>query len=144
MSDDLNIALIGLFAGVIGGFLQAWLGRRWEWSRFMRDNKREAYASLMGSMAVLTFYPEASDEATKAKASVAELRCRIGLFGSSKVIKSLGPVFDHWDFASEIGQGEFAEAMLVMREDMGRSAEESLKDHLRRLVFSTSAKPGAP
>ena len=136
MSEDLKIALIGLAAGAIGGLLQAWLTRRSEWSRFMRDNKREAYANLMSSIAVLAFYPATSDQALRAKAAVAELRCRIALFGSSKVIQTLGLVFErNADLASPAGQSDFADAMLVMREDMGRSFERSLKEHLRRLVF---------
>ena len=141
MSDDLKIALIGVVAGIIGGLIQAWLSRRAERLRFMRDNKREAYANLMSSIAVLAFYPSASNEGKKAKASVAELRCRIALFGSSHVIKSLATVFErNLDLASPQAQADFAEAMRIIREDMGRGAESRLTDDLKRLVFSGSSK----
>ena len=144
MPVQLQIALIGLVAGTIGGLLQAWFTRRFEWSRFMRDNKREAYANLMSSIAILAFYPTTSDEGKKAKASVAELRCRIALFGSSKVIQTLARVFErNPDLVSPSAQSDFADAMLVMREDMGRSSEGDLKDDLRRLVFATPREVSA-
>lgn len=139
MDDRLLLALVALAGALIGGLLQAWSNRRVERGRFFRENKREMYGSFLTSLATLSIYSEGAPEILTAKMSMAEARCRIGLYSSPEVIQLVARIFEQNDLTTAKGQADLSRAVAAMRRDVGLRGGQALESDLMSLIFTTPA-----
>jgi hypothetical protein len=142
MAEGFSIALIGFVSALGGGALQAWASRSFERHRFFRDNKREIYGHFLSGIAALSVYPPSSAEHRNARAQVTENRCKIALFGSPEVIRTVGLVFNHDNFLDDDAQSALANAVTAMRADTGLKADISTNAQLLNLLFASKGKSG--
>ncbi len=141
MSDTLFIAIVGFLAAVIGGVIQTWATRRFEVSRFERQNRNNAYLAYLRGIGEISF-AQGDDRATQlAHANIAEARGRIALSGSQEVIEKMIMVFDNGaDTHSKKARTDLAALLLAMREDSLGSPEMSNADNLFVLAFGDGPK----
>lgn len=79
MPDGLVIALVGFVAAIVGGLIQVWATRRFDVSRFERQNRHDAYLSYLNGISRLSFAKDDNDEILAALAQIAEARGRVAL-----------------------------------------------------------------
>jgi len=144
ISQPLLTAIVALAAAIMGGLVQAWWNRSFERQKFVRDQKRELYSSFLSALAKLSIYIEGSVDHLAAKALMAEVRCRIGLYGSPAVIRAVAAIFDFSDLTTIEGQAVMAKAVAAMREDSGASLADVTSDQLSSLVFRRAKEAEAP
>lgn len=141
MSDTLLVAIVGFVAAVMGGIIQAWTARRFEVSRFERQNRNQAYLAYLRGIGELSF-AQGDDKATQsAHASIAEARGRIALSGSQIVIDRMITVFQNGaDTHSPKARADLAALLLAMRKDSLGSPERGDADNLFVLTFGEGPK----
>ena len=141
MPEPIIVALIALSGAMVGAVLQAALTRSFEKSKFIRDNRRAAYQDFLTSLADLSLHDPSSPEHRKAKALLAETRCRIALFGSKNVVQLLADIFvNSTTFENPMDQYRLYQVILEMRRDSIGWKDRGIKVDLHLLIFASAGK----
>ena len=137
MISGLFVALVGLASAILGGAIQAYATGRFERTKFERQAKWELYSAYFVALGELTFYDRDTDRHVAALATMAQVRSRIAIHGSDKVIQSVANVFRYPNLLSEDAQEAMAIAVAAMRVDVGQSNGKATPDELRELMFAS-------
>lgn len=131
------VALVGLAAAVIGGLLQAAAARIFERIKFIRERKAELYASYFTALGELSFSGADEERHRNALSFMSQLRGRIGILGSSDVIRAVGDVFNHSSLSGPDAQEAMGRALRAMRKDLGERDTDVTTPELIQLMFGS-------
>ncbi len=134
------VAIFGLVAAVIGGMIQAVSARSFEARRFERESKWDLYSKFFVTLGELVISEPGSERLVNAKSLMIQLRGRIGIVGSSEVIRAVGEVFDYPDFNDPPSRAIMAKALNAMRADVGKGGDPVDENALVQLLFGERGK----
>ncbi len=139
MTNGILIALIGLVAALIGGAIQAFATGKFEASKFERQAKWDLYTSYFVTLGELTFRKTEDEKYSDAMAAMAQIRGRIGIYGSPDVILAVGNVFRFESLRSQEAQDAMAAALEAMRKDVGKKDTVITREMLKQVMFGSRA-----
>jgi hypothetical protein len=143
MPEPITVALIALGAGLLGALFQSVLAGRFEKSKFVRDQRREAYEQFVSALAELSIYAGGGPEMLLAKAKLVTSRSRIALFGSKEVVSWAAHLFENSvSFECPLDQHRLYELLLAMRRDSVGHDDRGIKVELFALVFANAGNEG--
>ena len=141
MPEPVIVALIALSGAMVGAILQAALTRSFEKSKFVRDNRKAAYQDFLSALADLSLHDPRSSEYAKARALLAQTRCRIALFGSKNVVQLLANTFENSvTFKDPLDQYRLYQVILEMRRDSMGWKDRGIKVDLHQLIFASASE----
>jgi hypothetical protein len=139
MISPFYAALIGFCSAIVGGLIQAWFTRKFEVSRFKRQNKYEAYLAYLKGISRLSFAVDSNEAHLEALTEIAEARGRIALCGSDHVIKQMLKVFAHGsDIYSPEARADLGAMIGLMRADSQISKNLKWPSEMFEMVFGNS------
>ena len=130
------IALIGLVSALVGGAIQALATGKFERSKFERETKWQLYSSYFVTLGELSFTKASDRRHLDALAMMAQIRGRIGIYGSDEVISAVGNVFRFADLKSPEAQQAMCAALKAMRRDAGQPDAVS-DEALKQIMFGS-------
>jgi len=137
MANGVLIALIGLVAALIGGAIQAFATGKFEASKFEHQAKWELYTSYFVTLGELTFRIEEDEKYSDAMAAMAQIRGRIGIYGSPDVISAVGNVFHFESLVGQDAQDAMTVALEAMRKDIGKKDTLVTREMLKQVMFGS-------
>jgi len=143
LPEPVIVAIIALSGAFVGAILQAALAGRFEKSKFVRDNQRDAYQDFLVALGNLSVFKPNTPNHDQEKSMIAQTRCRIALFGSQHVVQLLAHLFENTvTFDKPMDQMRLYEVILAMRRDSIGSKDRGIKVDLFSLVFASAPKEG--
>ncbi len=131
------VAIVGLVSAILGGLIHAFATRDFERYKFEQESKWDLYTKYFITLGELAFSEGGSERRINAMSLMAQLRGRIGIVGSSEVIKAVGETFKFAEFNDPSSQAALARALNAMRKDVGKRRDPVGEAELVQLLFGS-------